>query len=63
MLVLTRKIGEEIIINDEICVSIVRLRGNRVQIGIKAPTGVPIRRRELPASKTAHRARTPIACQ
>ncbi len=63
MLVLTRKIGEEIIINGEICVSIVRLRGNRVQIGIKAPAGVPIRRRELLGSKAAHRERTPVACQ
>ncbi|HET6327356.1 MAG TPA: carbon storage regulator [Planctomycetaceae bacterium] len=63
MLVLTRKIGEEIIINDEICVSIVRLRGNRVQVGIKAPTGVPIRRRELLDSKPANRERTPVVCQ
>ncbi|HEV8003289.1 MAG TPA: carbon storage regulator [Planctomycetaceae bacterium] len=63
MLVLTRKIGEEIIINDEICVSVVRLRGNRVQIGIKAPSGVPIRRRELGDAKPAERERTPVVCQ
>jgi carbon storage regulator len=63
MLVLTRKLGEEIIINGEICVSVVRLRGNRVQIGIKAPAGVPIRRRELLDEKPANRERTPVACQ
>jgi carbon storage regulator len=63
MLVLTRKIGEEIIINGEICVSVVRLRGNRVQIGIKAPAGVPIRRRELDSPKAAERERTPVVCQ
>jgi|SRR5580700_12059615 carbon storage regulator len=63
MLVLTRKIGEEIIINDEICVSVVRLRGNRVQIGIKAPSGVPIRRRELIEPKSARVERTPVVCQ
>ena len=63
MLVLTRKIGEEIIINGEICVSVVRLRGNRVQIGIKAPAGVPIRRRELLGSKSAPRDRASVACQ
>jgi carbon storage regulator len=63
MLVLTRKIGEEIIINDEICVSVVRLRGNRVQIGIKAPSGVPIRRRELTEPKSARVERAPVACQ
>jgi carbon storage regulator len=63
MLVLTRKIGEEIIINGEICVSVVRLRGNRVQIGIKAPDGVPIRRRELLDRNAADRTRTPVACR
>jgi carbon storage regulator len=62
MLVLTRKLGEEIVINGEICVSIVRLRGNRVQIGIKAPPGVPIRRRELVGPKTARRTPTPVGC-
>jgi carbon storage regulator len=62
MLVLTRKIGEEIIINGEICVSVVRLRGNRVQIGIKAPTGVPIHRRELLSPKETPRTRTPVGC-
>ncbi len=63
MLVLTRKIGEEIIINGEICVSVVRLRGNRVQIGIKAPAGVPIRRRELgsKAAPAPRSGRLPVA--
>ena len=62
MLVLTRKSGEEIIINDEICITVVRLRGNRVQLGIKAPPGVPIRRKELTESKAPRLDRTPVAC-
>jgi carbon storage regulator len=62
MLVLTRKSGEEIIINDEICITVVRLRGNRVQLGIKAPPGVPIRRKELTESKVPRPDRTPVAC-
>jgi carbon storage regulator len=62
MLVLTRKSGEEIIINDEICITVVRLRGNRVQLGIKAPPGVPIRRKELTESKSPRTERAPVAC-
>jgi carbon storage regulator len=62
MLVLTRKSGEEIIINDEICITVVRLRGNRVQLGIKAPPGVPIRRKELGEPKAPDPDRTPVAC-
>jgi carbon storage regulator len=63
MLVLTRKTGEEIIINGEICVTVVRLRGNRVQLGIKAPPTVAIRRRELKnEGKDSRPERTPVAC-
>ena len=47
MLVLTRKIGEEIVIGDGIRVSIVRLQGNRVQIGIEAPATVVVNRSEV----------------
>ena len=47
MLVLTRKIGEEIVIGDGIRVSIVRLQGNRVQIGIDAPATVVVNRSEV----------------
>ena len=43
MLVLSRKVGEEIVINGEIRVSVVRVRGNRVQIGIHAPDTCPFR--------------------
>jgi len=46
MLVLTRKSGEELRIGDDIIVTVVRLQGNRVQIGISAPRSVEIRRQE-----------------
>ena len=49
MLVLTRKVGEEIVIDGGIRVAVVLVRGNRVRIGIKAPTNVRIQRRELAA--------------
>ena len=53
MLVLTRKVGEEIVIGEGITVSIVAIHGNRVRIGIDAPLGVTIRRAELPAREPA----------
>ena len=50
MLVLSRKIGERIIINDTITVEVLQIVGNRVRLGITAPDGVPIMREELLAA-------------
>jgi carbon storage regulator len=47
MLVLSRKIGERIIVNDTITVEVLQVVGNRVRLGITAPDGVPIMREEL----------------
>jgi carbon storage regulator len=47
MLVLTRKSHEEIVIDGCIRVSILKIDGNRVKIGVEAPADVPIRRKEL----------------
>lgn len=47
MLVLTRKVGEEIVINDNIRVTILAIRGNQVRIGFQAPANVSIYRQEL----------------
>jgi carbon storage regulator CsrA len=47
MLVLTRKVGEKLIINDNITVTIVEVKGNRIRIAIDAPKDVPILRGEL----------------
>ena len=46
MLVLTRKAGQEVMIGDDVTVSVVRIQGNRVQIGIEAPPHLGIRREE-----------------
>lgn len=48
MLVLSRKVNDKIIINDSIVLQILKLSGNRIQIGILAPKDVSIRRSELP---------------
>lgn len=47
MLVLSRKKNEAIIINDNITVVVVDIRGDKVRIGIQAPKEVPVHRREV----------------
>jgi carbon storage regulator len=49
MLVLSRKVGERIILNNRIIVRVVAITGNRVRLGIEAPPDVKVRRKELPA--------------
>jgi carbon storage regulator len=47
MLVLTRKLGEEIVIDGHIRVTIVAAKGDRVRVGVTAPAGVRIDRDEV----------------
>lgn len=47
MLVLTRRIGEEIVINGNICITVVSLKGERVRIGIAAPESIAVDRKEI----------------
>jgi len=47
MLVLSRKKNECIIINDNITVTVVEIRGDKVRLGIEAPKEVPVHRREV----------------
>ena len=47
MLVLSRKIGEKIVIDDTIVITVIAVNGNRVKIGIEAPAEVGIRRSEV----------------
>ena len=47
MLVLTRRIGEEIVIGDNIRVKIVSVKGDRIRVGIDAPSDVSVDRAEI----------------
>ena len=47
MLVLTRKLLEKLYIGDDICVTVVRLEGGQVRLGIDAPREVSVVRAEL----------------
>ena len=51
MLVLSRKLGEKIYINDNICITIVDIDRGKIRLGIEAPRDVPIFRQELLAGK------------
>ena len=47
MLVLSRKINESIVINDNIVITVVDIRGDKVRLGFDAPKDVPIHRQEV----------------
>lgn len=47
MLVLSRKKDESIVINDDITIVVVEIRGDKVRLGVEAPKEVPVHRREV----------------
>lgn len=47
MLVLSRKKNERIVIGDQIVITVVDIRGDRVRLGIEAPANCPIHRSEV----------------
>jgi carbon storage regulator len=59
MLVLTRRIGERIVIDNQIVLEVLEVKGNRIRLGIDAPADVPIVREELLLRPIEVEARTP----
>jgi carbon storage regulator len=55
MLVLTRKVGEQILIGDDISITVVAIRGDRVRLGIAAPKETVVDRGEIHKRRTAQR--------
>ena len=50
MLILARRIGESIMIGDQVEISVVDIKGDQVKLGIKAPSQVKVYRREVYAA-------------
>ena len=47
MLILTRRVGETLMIGDEVSVTVLGVKGNQVRIGINAPKDVAVHREEI----------------
>ncbi|MHB1456905.1 MAG: carbon storage regulator CsrA [Armatimonadota bacterium] len=47
MLILTRKVGQSIVISDNIEITVIEVRGEQVRLGITAPQSIPVNRKEL----------------
>ncbi len=69
MLVLSRKIGEKILIGDHIVLTVVKIDRNQIRLGIEAPTDVKVYREELvstpdkPATDVATKQQSPSLAQ
>ncbi len=65
MLILTRRIGETLMIGDDVTVSVLQVKGKQVRIGINAPRSVAVHREEIyeriQAEKTQEKPLYPVS--
>ena len=47
MLILTRKVGETVVIGKEVSITVLRVKGNQVRLGVNAPKEVSVQREEI----------------
>jgi carbon storage regulator len=59
VLILTRKVGESLMIGHEITVTVLAVKGNQVRVGVNAPKHVDVHREEIYRKVNAEKARQP----
>ena len=47
MLILTRRVGESVMIGDDVSITVLRVKGNQVRLGVNAPKSVSVQREEI----------------
>jgi len=63
MLVLTRRLGETIVIKDDIAITVIGIKGERIRLGITAPKEVTVDRQEIHDRRLEFRSGEPVALQ